>query len=47
MTDIQVRSNGGQPQKGFFTTADKRTRDALHAKGTHFVLGAHPRIAYS
>ncbi len=47
MTDIAIRSNGGMPSQGFFTTADKRTRDALHAKGTHFSLGNHPRIAYS
>jgi hypothetical protein len=47
MTDIAVRTNGGLAQVGFFTTADKRQRDTLEAKRTHFTLGNHPRISQS
>lgn len=45
MTDIAVRTNGGQAQLGYFTTSDKRTKDVLEAKKTHFTLGNHPRIS--
>ncbi len=40
-----MRTNGGLGQLGFFTTAEKRTRDTLEAKKTHFTLGNHPRIS--
>ena len=47
MTDIALRTNGGQASVGFFTSSNKRNKDALEAKSTHFQLGNHPRIAYS
>eukprot|EP00347_Sterkiella_histriomuscorum_P021076 403335352 len=47
MTDIAIRANGGMPLQGFYTHADKRVKDTLEAKRTHFQLGNHPRITHS
>ena len=48
MTDRGVMATQhGYAMQGYFTTADKRNRDALESKATHFSLGNHPRITSS
>jgi len=45
--DKGVASMGARPHIGTFDTAEKRQKDALENKRTHFTLGNHPRIGYS
>lgn len=48
MTDIGIKAmQCGFSQQGYYTTAEKRNKDAKESKGTHFSLGNHPRIGYS
>ena len=48
MTDIGVIDNQrGYALPGYFTTSEKRDKDAKENKSTHFSLGNHPRITSS
>jgi hypothetical protein len=47
MTDLAVKSFGARPLTGSYTGPEKRGKDVMEARRTHFSLGNHPRIVHS
>lgn len=41
MNDMTLRINGAAPTVGYYSTQERRTKAALEARRTHFVLGKH------